>query len=96
MLESCSSMWWTFPETHSFSCFYIRNFVTPIIESRCAHLQESDRTWVGNVPVTSCQATIGPSLRDKVIRPSGPRNKLARMGLKPQARPEQASARRTG
>jgi hypothetical protein len=44
MLESCSSMWWTFPETHSFSCFHIRNFVTPIIESRCAHLQESDRT----------------------------------------------------
>jgi hypothetical protein len=27
-----------------FFSFHIRNFVTPIIELRCAHRQESDRT----------------------------------------------------
>src|ERR1700677_352210 len=41
---------------------------------------------VGDVPGTSCQATIAPSLRDKVICPSGPRIKLALMGLKPWAK----------
>jgi hypothetical protein len=49
----------------------MRNFVTPIIESRCAHSCKNQTVpygtalWIGDVPGTSCQATIAPSLRDK-------------------------------
>jgi hypothetical protein len=75
-----------FPETHSFSCFHIRNFLTPIIESRCAHLQESDRTLRdGSFGLAMSQA-LRARLRSH--RPSGtkpfahrgPRIKLALLG----------------
>jgi hypothetical protein len=43
-------------------------------------------SWGGDVPGTSCQATIARSLRDKSHSPiEGPRIKLALMGLNPWA-----------
>src|SRR5271156_4929204 len=49
--------------------FFIRNFVTPIIESvrtpaRIAPYPTGRLFRGGTVPGTSCQATIAPSLRD--------------------------------
>jgi hypothetical protein len=72
-----------------FLLFSDRNFVTPIIESRCAPLQESDRTLRdGSFGLAMSQA-LRARLRSH--RPSGtksfahrgPRIKLALMGLQP-------------
>src|SRR3984957_5701629 len=52
-----------------FLSFYIRNFVTSIVESvrtpaRITPYPTGRLFWVAPVPGTSCQATIVPSLRD--------------------------------
>jgi hypothetical protein len=84
-----------FPEHVDFFCLHIRNFVIPILrrftESKCAHLQESDRTLRDGSFLFGDSQALRARLRShcpfgtKAIRLRESLIKLALMGLKPRA-----------